>query len=59
MYVNIWDEDGVSKMIQMMKTELETTMQLLGKNHASRINSSCVSCRLLHSHCLTPIICLG
>lgn len=36
-YVNIWDEDGISKMIQTMKTELETPMQFLGESRVSRI----------------------
>jgi len=43
MYANIWGEDGVSKMIDMMKTELGTTMQLMGESRTSKIKLSYVS----------------
>jgi len=59
MFVNIWRVDEVSKIIQTLKAELKTTIQLLCENHASRINSSCVGCRLMHSRHLMPMMCLG
>jgi isopentenyl diphosphate isomerase/L-lactate dehydrogenase-like FMN-dependent dehydrogenase len=49
MYSNIYGDDGVSKMIEMLKTELATTMQLMGESHASKIDPSYVR-DLPHGH---------
>lgn len=43
MYANIWGEEGVTKMIDMLATELNTTMQLMGASDTSKLNSSYVS----------------
>lgn len=43
MYSNIWSEDGVTKMISMLATEVNTTMQLMGVERPSQLNSTYVS----------------
>ncbi|KAK0214797.1 FMN-dependent alpha-hydroxy acid dehydrogenase [Armillaria fumosa] len=48
-YANIWGEEGVSRMIEMLQTELETTMQLMGESKVYNINSSYVNTKLVES----------
>ncbi|KAK0199479.1 FMN-dependent alpha-hydroxy acid dehydrogenase [Desarmillaria ectypa] len=48
-FANIWGEEGVSRMIEMLQTELKTTMQLMGKNKVANINSSYVNTKLVES----------
>ncbi|PBK69199.1 FMN-dependent alpha-hydroxy acid dehydrogenase [Armillaria solidipes] len=43
MFANVWGEDGVLRMIGILRTELETTMQLMGESKVRNINSSYVS----------------
>lgn len=47
-FANIWGEVGVSRMIEMLQTELETTMQLMGESKVANINSSYVSAVASH-----------
>jgi isopentenyl diphosphate isomerase/L-lactate dehydrogenase-like FMN-dependent dehydrogenase len=42
MFANIWGEDGVTHMIDLLRTELNTTMQLMGANDVNTLNSSFV-----------------
>ncbi|KAK0239169.1 FMN-dependent alpha-hydroxy acid dehydrogenase [Armillaria nabsnona] len=48
-FANIWGEVGVSRMIEMLQTELETTMQLMGESKVANINSSYVNTKLVES----------
>lgn len=48
-YANIWGEEGVSRMIEMLQTELETTMQLMGESKVYNINSTYVNTKLVES----------
>ncbi|SJL04051.1 related to CYB2-lactate dehydrogenase cytochrome b2 [Armillaria ostoyae] len=48
-FANIWGEEGVSRMIEMLQTELETTMQLMGESNVANINSSYVNTKLVES----------
>ncbi len=42
-FANVWGEEGVLRMIEILKAELETTMQLMGESKVRNINSSYVS----------------
>ncbi|KAK0213430.1 FMN-dependent alpha-hydroxy acid dehydrogenase [Desarmillaria ectypa] len=48
-FANIWGEEGVSRMIGMLRTELETTMKLMGESKVADINSSYVNTKLVES----------
>ncbi|KAK0202545.1 FMN-dependent alpha-hydroxy acid dehydrogenase [Desarmillaria ectypa] len=48
-FANIWGEEGVSRMIEMLQTELETTMQLMGESKVANIDSSYVNTKLVES----------
>ncbi len=43
MFANVWGEEGVLRMIEILKAELETSMQLMGESKVRNINSSYVS----------------
>ncbi|KAK0188614.1 FMN-dependent alpha-hydroxy acid dehydrogenase [Armillaria mellea] len=47
MFANVWGEEGVLRMIEILKAELETTMQLMGESKARNINSSYVNTKLV------------
>ncbi|SJL04086.1 related to CYB2-lactate dehydrogenase cytochrome b2 [Armillaria ostoyae] len=47
MFANVWGEDGVLRMIGILRTELETTMQLMGESKVRNINSSYVNTKLV------------
>ncbi|KAK0489231.1 FMN-dependent alpha-hydroxy acid dehydrogenase [Armillaria novae-zelandiae] len=47
MFANVWGEQGVLRMIEILKAELETTMQLMGESKVKNINSSYVNTRLV------------
>ena len=42
-FANVWGEEGVLKMINLLETELRTTMLLMGESNVNNINSSYVS----------------
>ncbi|KAG7445024.1 FMN-dependent alpha-hydroxy acid dehydrogenase [Guyanagaster necrorhizus] len=48
-FANIWGEEGVSRMIEMLQTEFETTMQLMGESKVANINSSYINTKLVES----------
>ncbi|EIN05302.1 FMN-dependent alpha-hydroxy acid dehydrogenase [Punctularia strigosozonata HHB-11173 SS5] len=43
MFANIWGEEGVTHMIDLLKTELSTSMQLMGASDVTALNSSYVN----------------
>jgi isopentenyl diphosphate isomerase/L-lactate dehydrogenase-like FMN-dependent dehydrogenase len=43
MFANIYGAAGVSQMIEMMKTELTTSMALLGQSDIHQLNATNVS----------------
>ncbi|KAK7061060.1 hypothetical protein VNI00_000795 [Paramarasmius palmivorus] len=47
MFANIWGEEGVSKMIDLLATELRTTMLLMGESNSNNINASYVNTKLV------------
>ncbi|KAL0575289.1 hypothetical protein V5O48_006690 [Marasmius crinis-equi] len=47
MYANIWGEDGVLRMIDLLETELRTTMLLMGESNVNNINSSFINTKLI------------
>ncbi|TFK47154.1 FMN-dependent alpha-hydroxy acid dehydrogenase [Heliocybe sulcata] len=49
MFANIWGEEGVTHMIQLLSTELQTSMQLMGANDVSQINSTYINTKLVES----------
>ncbi|KII86466.1 hypothetical protein PLICRDRAFT_178000 [Plicaturopsis crispa FD-325 SS-3] len=49
MFANIYGEPGVTKMLNFLKTELSTTMQLMGQADASKINSSFVNTKRIEN----------
>lgn len=49
MFANIYGEAGVSKMIDMLRTELETEMKLMGEPKAHNINASYVNTKLVEA----------
>lgn len=49
MFANVWGEEGVLRMINILKAELETTIQLMGESKVKNINSSYVNTRLVEA----------
>ncbi|KZT25034.1 FMN-dependent alpha-hydroxy acid dehydrogenase [Neolentinus lepideus HHB14362 ss-1] len=49
MFANIWGEEGVTHMIQLLSTELQTSIQLMGANDVSKINSTYINTKLVES----------
>ncbi|KAK0214835.1 FMN-dependent alpha-hydroxy acid dehydrogenase [Armillaria fumosa] len=47
MFMNVWGEEGVLRMIEILKAELQTTMQLMGESKVKNINSSYVNTKLV------------
>lgn len=43
MFSNLYGTEGVARMIYLLKTELSTSMKLMGESDVSAINSSYVS----------------
>lgn len=42
-FANIWGEAGVSRLIDMMRTEIETTMALMGQANTATLDATSVS----------------
>lgn len=50
MFANIWGEEGVSRMIDLLSTELKTSMQLMGVNDVSKIDDTYINTKLVENN---------
>ncbi|KAF9045681.1 FMN-linked oxidoreductase [Hymenopellis radicata] len=48
-FANIWGEAGVSRLIDMMKTEIETTMELMGQANTATLDATSVNTKMVEA----------